>query len=122
MARRQLAILGTEPERNDDLEDKARIYRGHMLDRMKFGKMESEAKAMLDAEIELQIKDKRIKLPADASKGKIVTIYAYDDDQGDEVERMEVKYGRKTQVRVRKAKAEGASDDDAEDLIEDDQE
>ncbi len=118
MARRQLAIAGTEPEVNQDLEDKAQIYRGHMLDRMKFGKLEAEAKVMLDAEIEKQVKDKRIKLPPEAGQGKVVTIYTYHDDEDGP---LEVKYGRKSQVRVRKAKPASAAADASEDLIEDEE-
>lgn len=112
MARgKQLAIAGTEPTRNVEIEDAAAIYRGHMLERMDMTKREKEAKDALIGVVQKQVEDGKLELPPGWSDGEVVTVYRF---QGDDGEELEIKYGRKDQVRVRKAK----DGDDEPEIIE----
>ena len=111
MAKRQLNIAGTEPETNHEIEDAASIYRGHMLDRMENTKLEKGAKEALIAVVHKQVETGKLKLPPNAKDGEVVTVYTFHSDEGD----MEVKYGVKEQVRVRKVKD---GDDDVEELMD----
>lgn len=108
MGRRgQLQIAGTERKGDVELEDMAAIYRGHVLERVEMGKLEKEAKEQLEALIERKVAEGSIVLPPDAEKGKVVTIHRFEREGED----IEIKYGRRTQVRVRLAKD---SDDETE--------
>jgi len=108
--RQQLRIAGTEPEVIEDLVVAANAYRQLMLDRVDFGRREKEAKVALEGVIEKLVVEGRIKLPPGAEKGEVVTIYRYEGEDG---EPLEVKYGRKQQVRVRQAKAGGDDEPEA---------
>lgn len=104
---KQLRIAGTERKGDVEIEDAAQIYRGHMLTRMEFGKKEKTAKDELIALVKRKVDEGSLELPPGTLDGEVVTVYRFEGEDGEE---LEVKYGRKNQVRVRKAKETGDED------------
>lgn len=110
MARKQTELdhPDIKKKRNQEIEEAAATYRKAVLERVAYQKLEIEAKAELMAIVAKQFEAGSLKFPDGTADGEVVTVYSFDDDEG---QKLELKYGTKNQVRVRAAKG---GDDETE--------
>lgn len=109
MARKQTEIDHPDIKRKrlEELEEQAALYRKTVLQRMELGRYEVEEKAKLQALVAKYVEQGKLKIPEGTADGEVVTVYVFDDED----EKLELKYGRKQQVRVRKVKAKAGQDE-----------